>query len=281
MTEARISPVRRWLMWWFGRPANPYVTVSFSVDVAPTLQWLDTLSAPRPTLHHVLMAAVGRTLREFPAANARVLGRRIVRFDHVGVVMPVNLLGHAGEARREVSLTIVDHVDRLSVRAIAEATREAVKGERTGAPQLGLVQQLLKVVENAPPRVIDATFSAIDFASRRDPVARQLHAWMPLTTAISNAGAAFRKGDGMWFRGADIAVPTRLVDLGTFWGVSAIQDEVVAVDGVPVVRPILPLVFLFDHRLIDGVMAARLLTRFGEHLRDPSTSFGADADRAA
>jgi 2-oxoglutarate dehydrogenase E2 component (dihydrolipoamide succinyltransferase) len=50
----------------------------------------------------------------------------------------------------------------------------------------------------------------------------------------------------------------------------AAVNEVVAVDGVPVVRPILPLVFLFDHRLIDGREAVTFLVRVKEAIEDPT-----------
>ena len=41
----------------------------------------------------------------------------------------------------------------------------------------------------------------------------------------------------------------------------------------------LPMMLLFDHRLIDGVMAGRLAKTFGELLRDPGAAFGPDGGR--
>ena len=55
-----------------------------------------------------------------------------------------------------------------------------------------------------------------------------------------------------------------------------VQDEVIPVDGRPEVRPVLPVILVFDHRLFDGVMASRLLTRFASMLQDPASVFGPD-----
>ncbi|MFN7146670.1 MAG: 2-oxo acid dehydrogenase subunit E2 [Myxococcota bacterium] len=50
-------------------------------------------------------------------------------------------------------------------------------------------------------------------------------------------------------------------------------------DGAPAVRPMLPVLFQFDHRLVDGVLGARIATRFGAVLRDPASVFGPDGTR--
>jgi pyruvate/2-oxoglutarate dehydrogenase complex dihydrolipoamide acyltransferase (E2) component len=279
MEERNLSALRRGLLWWFGRPGNPYVTVNFAVDFHPARAWLATLGEPRPSIHHLVAAAIARTLRDFPDANARVLGDRIVRYDRVGIAMPVNLLGHEGEARRELGMAIVPDADRLSLRGIAEATRRTVQGERTGTSQNDLLRTLERFVERLPQPVVNRSLGLFDRATRRPTVHEKVFERVPITTALSNAGAAFPPGSGVFFRGADIALPTRLVELGTFWGTSVLQDEVIPVDGVPAVRPMLPVLFLFDHRLIDGVMAARLLLRFGAILRAPWEEFGEDGAR--
>ena len=85
----------------------------------------------------------------------------------------------------------------------------------------------------------------------------------------------------MLFRSASFFVPSRINMLGTLWATSFVQDEVVPVDGKPEVRPMLPIVFLFDHRLIDGIVAGRIFLRFGQILGDPSTEFGERGERRA
>ncbi len=55
-----------------------------------------------------------------------------------------------------------------------------------------------------------------------------------------------------------------------------LQDEVVPVDGKPEVRTMLPMLYVFDHRLFDGVLAGKILTRLFEVLQSPEAHFGPD-----
>jgi pyruvate dehydrogenase E2 component (dihydrolipoamide acetyltransferase) len=52
-------------------------------------------------------------------------------------------------------------------------------------------------------------------------------------------------------------------------GVGAIQDEIVAVEGAPVVRPRMGLSLSFDHRAMDGAPAAAFLARVRVLLENP------------
>lgn len=271
------SAIRRALLWWFKWPGNPYVTVNFAVDFAPALAYLDAFPGEKPTVNHLVAAAIGRALGRYPQANARIVGNRILRPKHVGIAMMVNLVGHADA--RELGVALLDRAETLTLRQVAEKTRARVAEERTGRAANPVIRRLTKVVEAAPQAVVEGTLGLLDRAMRRQTVAERLYAAIPFTTALSNAGAAIGDAPGMLFRGADLAIPQRLVHVGTFWGLSALQDEVVAVDGAPAVRPMLPVLLLFDHRLVDGVLASRLVTTFGAILRDPAKEFGEDGTR--
>ena len=103
----------------------------------------------------------------------------------------------------------------------------------------------------------------------------------PVTTGLTNPGASLGGEEGVLVRGGAVHLPNRLVHVGTFWGISPIQDEVIPVDGVPAVRPMLPVLLVFDHRLVDGVLAGRLLKTFVGILRHPEAVFGADGESSA
>ncbi len=111
---------------------------------------------------------------------------------------------------------------------------------------------------------------------QRPRLASHVYKLVPATTALTNPGAAVGAVGlkGAWFRGGAIQIPPRLVHVGTLWGLGAVQEEVVAVGGKVEVRPVLPVLFVFDHRLIDGVKATRLITRFVALLQDPVAAFG-------
>lgn len=50
---------------------------------------------------------------------------------------------------------------------------------------------------------------------------------------------------------------------------AATVDRVVPVNGVPVIKPMMPMVLTFDHRVLDGFGAAQFMVRLAELLEDP------------
>lgn len=277
------SMVRRFLLWWMSAPANPYVCASLTVDWSEARAYLLGL-APREgvkvTVQHLVAAAIARTLVAHPEANARIFGRRIVSQPHVGIFMPVELAERAG-ASRELSAMVLEEVERRSLRDIAAATTHLVSEERKGRIQNSFVRSLVAVLERVPDEAMWRGLDALDRALKRPAVAERLFAMTPVTSGLSNIGSHIGAIDGVLFRGGAIALPPRLAQLGTFWGLSGIQDEVLAVNGEAVVRPVLPVLFVFDHRLVDGVKAGRIMATFARCLRNPEPIFGADGDSIA
>jgi len=277
------SLVRRFLLWWMSAPANPYICASVTVDWSDARTYLLRL-APRDgvkvTVQHLVAGAIARTLAEHPEANARIFGRRIVPQSHVGIFMPVELAERVG-ASRELSAMVLQEAERRSLRDIAAATTHLVSEERAGRIQNPFVRSLVTVLERLPDEPMWRSLDAMDRALRRPAVAERLFASLPVTTGLSNIGSHIGTIDGALFRGGAIALPPRLGQLGTFWGLSGIQDEVLAVNGEAVVRPVLPVLFVFDHRLVDGVKAGRIMATFARCLRDPESVFGVDGDSIA
>lgn len=271
------SAVRRILLWWFQAPANAHVSLNFAVDFTAARAYLDRLAqqdGSRVSVQHLLAAAIGRTLAEHPLANAQIVANRIRMRDTVGIAMPVNLLGHPGGRKRELGLMVLERADSRTLRDVAEASTRTVKAERSGQTSLGLVRLVIALAERAPQPLFFAGMDAYELLRQRPLTAELFFRVAPVTTLLSNAGAPFQQLPGVLFRGAAISAPTRLGHVGTVWGVSTVQEEVVAVDGQPAVRPMLPLVIIFDHRLIDGVAAGKLALRFAEILQDPEACFG-------
>jgi pyruvate/2-oxoglutarate dehydrogenase complex dihydrolipoamide acyltransferase (E2) component len=83
------------------------------------------------------------------------------------------------------------------------------------------------------------------------------------TLTVNNFGSL-----GTWM-GTPIVRPPEVVNLGA----GAIRDRVVAVDGVPVVRPILVLSVAGDHRVLDGDTLAAFVDRVAALLEDPVLLF--------
>lgn len=274
------SAFRKAMIWAFGPPASAHVSVTAAVDFSEARAYLDRLAAGGGgvSVQHLLVATVGRVLTEFPEANARVIGGEIVRFDRVGVLVPVNLVGHAAGAQRALGVAIVEDAGARSLRDLGSSTRSKVDSERSGDATNPLWGAVLRLAGRLPQRAITRGLDRLVGLTERPALRRVLARAFPATTMMSNVGSVLgaEVSEGMLVRGVSMAVPHRMFWLGTMWATSYVQDEVVAVDGRVEVRPMLPVVCLFDHRLIDGVRAGRMIARFASILKDPEAAFGAD-----
>jgi len=83
------------------------------------------------------------------------------------------------------------------------------------------------------------------------------------TLTVNNFGAL-----GTWM-GTPIVRPPEVVNVG----VGAIRDQVVAVDGAPVVRPTMVLSTAADHRVLDGDTLGAFVTTLAHLLEDPILLF--------
>jgi pyruvate/2-oxoglutarate dehydrogenase complex dihydrolipoamide acyltransferase (E2) component len=284
--RARLSAVRIFTQWLFRYPPySPYVNTNVVVDFSAAAAYLARLNAasaegePRVTVQHLTTALMGRLLAEFPQANGRIVGRHIHQYEGVHVAAPVDLVGRDGAPKMELSVVVVEHADRLSLREIAERTTRAVKAERAGRQQQPLVRLLLPVAERTPAFLVHGLLEGLHHAAQLPGAHHVVDRILRISTMVTNPGAVFRHVHGGRFTGAAMNPPNRIISVGSVLGMSAIQDEVFAVDGRAEVRPALPLVFIFDHRLFDGVMASRILVRLVAMYQDPAALFGEDGRR--
>ena len=271
-------------MWWFRQPHGiAYVSLSISIDMTNSLAFLESLAAregARVSVQHLLAGVVGRTLHHHPAANARIIGRQIVPVESVAAAMPVNLLGHAGESSSELGMALVERLESLSLFDIAQATRGAVKEERAGRSANAYVAAIKTLAKRMPQRFLDQALDAMDRGMQTPAIAHQIYGQFPVTTGLTNPGAALANADGARFMGGAFSLPQKFLHVGTMWGVSMIADDVMVVDGEVAVRPALPVMLVFDHRLIDGVAAGRMLQFLVSVLQDPARWFGEDGRHA-
>ncbi|MBI4817668.1 MAG: 2-oxo acid dehydrogenase subunit E2 [Deltaproteobacteria bacterium] len=269
------SLTRRFLLWFFEHPPfSPYVTVSCSLDISAARAYLLSLKerGTPVTIQTLLAASIGRTYAELPAANASVIGNKIVRFEDVGVVAPIDLSNHPGGL--ETGLIVLERANERTLLELGAQAKKTVDGERRGDRDNPFFRLVIPIAEKVPNRVLVLALDGFDRVARTELAAKWLRKLVPATVGLSNPGATLRLPAGGLMRGASMSMPDKIVSLGSLFGVGPIQDEVIAVEGAPAVRPMLPLIFVFDHRLFDGVYAGRVLTKLLEVLRDPSKVFG-------
>jgi pyruvate/2-oxoglutarate dehydrogenase complex dihydrolipoamide acyltransferase (E2) component len=275
----RISVVRKFLLWWFSPPNSPWVNVNITVDFSNAQRYLNSLAedveAPKVTVHHLLCSCIAKGLLKVPQANARIVGGKIIPQKHIGIAMPVNLLGHKGGGSRELSMLLFEDIGNKNLRELAEEGRKNLKKERSGTTTNPFLDRLLKLTELAPSSVVGRALDGLDRMMSHPRFAQKIYDQFPVTTALSNPGAALPSDvDGLLFRSCSVQIPNRLIHVGTFYAASAIQNEVIPINGKPEVRPMLPLMMLFDHRLIDGMKGSALLIEIARCIQNPESVFG-------
>lgn len=72
--------------------------------------------------------------------------------------------------------------------------------------------------------------------------------------------------------GTEFGIPIVRAGESAIVGFGRIRDAVVAIDGLPAVRPMLPLTVSADHRLNDGAQLAAFTSAIAERLRDPANA---------
>ncbi|MBM73966.1 MAG: hypothetical protein CMK59_01090 [Proteobacteria bacterium] len=274
------SIVRQFLMWWFAPPESPWVCGNFSIDVTTVQAYLTRINEQNQTrvsLHNFISAAVARALKAVPQANSRIFGHQIVPQEDVGIAMPVNLIGHEGGGERELSMMVIEQVDKKSLVELAKVGRNRKDQERKGKMQNSFLAGLLKVFEKLPSQLNRRFLNRLDQASKNSHFAQKIFEHIPVTAAITNPGSTHPSDlQGVLFRGGSFHPPQRIAHVGTFWGITGIQNEVIPIDGQPQIRPMLPVMLIFDHRLIDGVKASELSFEFIKCFQEPEVYFGAD-----
>ena len=273
-----VSVIRKFLLWWFDAPFSPWVSTSGAIDFRASQAYLAELAKgeePKVSIQHLICAAVARALKSVPEANARIIGQRIFPQKHVGIAMPVNLLGHKAGKSRELSMTVVSKVETMSLRELAAATQKVVKQERSGQMSNPFLRHMLGISEYLPQSVGNRFLNRFDALMRNSTFAQKVYELFPITTGVTNPGSVIPPDlEGVLFRGTSINIPDRMVHVGTLWGFSAIQKEVLAINDEPTVCPVLPVMVTWDHRLIDGVKASQLILRFASIIQDPAAEFG-------
>lgn len=276
------SVVRKFMMWWFDRPFSPWVCSNISIDFGNAQKYLEGLNESKETrisVQHLICAAIAASLSRHPYANSRIVGGRIDRPKNVSIAIPVNLLGHDGGNERELGLSIVAAAETLSLKELSRQSQEQLLVERSGIIENTFLQRILWIAGRLPLWLSGSLLSTIDFVLKRRWIWNRAQRSFPITAGLTNPGAVFELEDGILLRANSVHLPQRLVAVGTFWGTTTVQDEVVVVNKDIAIRPMLPVMLVFDHRIMDGVRAGKLLLTFHRIIQDPQRYFGEAGDK--
>ena len=260
------------MLWFYDEPSNdPYVSLTVDVTIEPALAFLDAFAREHGTragVQHLVTAAVARCLHEFPALNVKILAGGIYQLERIDIAVPVQLEG-GSSARDQTGMVVVQGVDGLSLGEIAAHTRKRVAAERAGEHATTGTAGFRKLAATAP-RVAGALFGAASRLLQRPIGQRLISPWLSVSAGVTNIGAVFPMPPGARFRSAGLTMPTKLGHVASAFALAPACDAPVAEEGRVVVRRVLPIVMLVDHRAIDGYLMAKLGARLAELLLAPA-----------
>lgn len=276
MRRLRVSGQRRLMLRFFETPSSdPYVSITMDVNLEPALEFLDAFErerGERAGVQHLVTAAVARCLHEFPALNVKIVGGAFYQLERVDVAVPVSL-GARGSGQDQTGMMVLHGVEKKTLEDIARETRSRTRAERSGKLD-GFGSAFGRRLAQSVPRAAEA---AVDLAGTvlRHPVGyRLLGPWSSVSTGVTNVGAVFELPAGARFRSVSLTLPSRLGHVASAFALAPACDAPVAEERRVVVRRVLPIMMVVDHRAIDGHLMAKLGERLAALLLAPAELAG-------
>lgn len=249
---------------------DPTISATIDIEAPRLLEYIDQIR--QATGQHITPVdlvgrAAGKVVEALPGLNGRVVFGSFLPSPTVDCFFVVSLrtdpVSGVEAAMTDLSGTVVRSINEKPPWAIAkELADRAGRIRHDKDPQF---KKMKAMVKGLPPVLLRPLMAGVGF------VTESLQ--MPLPFAGLEArpyGSILVSNVGTY--GLDSAaapVPTFCkVPITILLG--AVTDKVLARDGQPVVRPVLPLTINLDHRFVDGYQAATMARIFREYLADPA-----------
>ena len=260
----RVSTFRRLALAAWGSPVDPTIHGTLEIDATAALAHLAALRGHgdvKATLTHLVGRALARVLAEHPELNVLIRWGRFYQRDDVDIFFQVALQPEADDGAVDLSGVVVRNADRKSVLEIAGefATRvQRVREDRD--PELATLRRRLGQL---PPLLLRPIQSVLDFVQytfnlKLPGLPRDAFG----SAMVTNIGMF-----GMRWAYAPLFPPSHcpiVVLIGAVHSKPLVVTDDAGREQLAI-RPILPLHASMDHRVLDGVQAARVATRL-EHL---------------
>ncbi|MEX2093601.1 MAG: dihydrolipoamide acetyltransferase family protein [Pirellulales bacterium] len=192
----------------------PHFYVRTTIDADPLLAFYrDQRAATDCTLNDLILLAVGRTIREFPAVRSQIIGNEIVEYPHANIGIAVGI-------DDGLVVPVVTDVDTLPLARLAAATKRVVDQARKG--RLENIGKGHFTISNL------GMFGVEEFSAIINP---------PESGILA---------------------------------VSAARESVIVENGAMRAGRSMTMTLSADHRIVDGVMAAKFMQRLKAILEHPS-----------
>jgi pyruvate/2-oxoglutarate dehydrogenase complex dihydrolipoamide acyltransferase (E2) component len=242
--RTRSFPRQRLHTLYFLEAAQRYrpVFLDTTVDMTAVVRHRETAPQRCGYLSYIVQAAA-RTLRDHDGGNTMLLDGRRPRLAH-----------------------FPDVTAKITLDKRMDGVRIVVSGLIQGADDkdVSQIQQDLDALKAQDPATDPAYAGLRRLQSLPVPVGRALFSWL----MRSPARKAALQGSFAITSLGNSAVKGFLPIIGATitFGIGTIEQSAVVVDGQVVARPMLPVTMAFDHRVLDGAVAAEVLTDLKQRL---------------
>ncbi|HUR50529.1 MAG TPA: 2-oxo acid dehydrogenase subunit E2 [Mycobacteriales bacterium] len=239
-------------------PSEGRLLTRLPIDAGPVQAYVDSRRAAGAkglTIMHVVGAAAARALNSIPAANARVLGSRIVPMDDVSVGFAVDI----GQGT-DLAPCKVAGADRLTPAEIANEVWAGVAALRSGSDKgFNTSTRVAACVPGVLMKPLAMATSVVLGGLGLPLLGQQGN---PLGSVFVSNLAPLGVEEAFL-----AAVPFARTPVYISLGV--VTDRPVVRDGAVAVVPQFTLCLTGDHRLVDGVQCAIFLDALKRFLADP------------
>ncbi len=249
----------------WGPPRDPTIYGSVEVRAAPLLAWLERRRAEtgeKLTITHAVARAVAQVFAQHPDINGFVSGSRLVLRKDVDVFLQVAIESEDRVGTTDLSGVLVRNADQKDIGAIARELREGATRIRKGED--ASFQKTKSQATTLPGWILGLALRFIAFLQYRLNISPSF-----LGAPRDPFGSAMVTSLGMkgvtlaWAPFFPLGVSPMIVLVG------AVEDTVQAVDGQPAVIKTFRLNGTMDHRVIDGVHAAKISRAMKDLLENP------------
>jgi pyruvate dehydrogenase E2 component (dihydrolipoamide acetyltransferase) len=270
MPNVELLPYSRPSMWrrmslgnW-SNPTDPTVYGRLEVDMSAALAYAareTERTGARVTPTHMVVRAIALALKNLPLANAIVRFSRIYQRRHVDVFCQVAIPG----SQPDLSGAVIRNAADKRPGDIANELKQRADAVRAGKdPDLERTRKTLDLIPSFLYRVVLGAVAFLNYTLNLDL------RWAGLPKNAFGSAMVTSIGSLGIPEGFAPLVPMSRTPV--LVSVGKVEDRAVVRDGQVVVRPICVLCGTFDHRVMDGLLAGRLVERTLAYLSDPEAA---------
>lgn len=249
---------------------DPTISATMNIEASGMLRYIDDVKAAtgqHVTPMHLVGRAAGKMLEALPGLNGRVVFGSFLPSPTIDCFFVVSLrtdpVTGVQAVGTDMSGAVVRRVDEKPPWLIAkELADRASKIRHDEDPEFKRAKAMVKGI---PPLLLRPVLDAMGF------ITESLQLPLPFMGLEARPyGSILVSNVGTYGLDSAFAPVPPFVHVPFTIVIGVISDKVLAENGQPVIRPVLPLSVCLDHRFVDGYQAATMARVFREYLADPA-----------